>query len=98
MIKHFFSASKVLGSRSGSVGVGVSGCPGCAWVWRGKRELSLALRVPVGVSLSTVLARCSLSFVSVSIRRHGKRVFLRVRGPQPVLHALARVYSTAYWP
>ena len=89
-----FSASSVLGSRPGSVGVGVRGCPGCAWVWRGAAPLSLAIALPAGVSAGSVAAAAGAvarrPFVrSVSVRRHRGRVFLRVRGCRSGLLAVA---------
>ena len=55
MSRRLFSASSVLGSRLDSVGVGVSGCFGCAWVWNQRARFaapSLALALPLGVPRS----------------------------------------------
>lgn len=91
----FFSASRVLGSRSGSVGSPVSGCRGCAWVWSSRcRSAAPSL----ALALSPSSARFARSFagvaasrfgVSVSVRSFGGRVFLRVRGSRPLLRAVA---------
>ena len=86
----FFSASSVLGSRSGSVGVAVSGCPRCAWVWvpayrpggSVRAGLSLALAVPSGLAFAPLAFALAAAFpaVRVSVRFWRGRVFLRVRG------------------
>lgn len=92
----FFSASRVLGSRSGSVGVAVSNCPGCAWVWSSrsktaKPSLALALS-PASAFLAKTLALnlAKKFFVSVSVRRHGGHTFLRVHGSKATLLDIAK--------
>ena len=96
----FFSASSVLGSRSGSVGSPVAGCRGCAWVWSVRSRSaapSLALALPVGSAAlaSSFAAACAARFgVAVSVRRFGGRVFLRVRGSRSVLRAVAAWWSS----
>lgn len=90
MVRSFFSASSVLGSRAGSVGVGVAGCPGAAWVWvpsyrplgSVRSGVSLALAVPQGVAFAPLAAALARSFpaLRVSVRFWRGRVFLRVRG------------------
>ena len=97
----FFSASSVLGSRPGSVGVGVAGCPGAAWVWSVRvwsAPVSLALALPVGVSSGAVAAAAGAvarrpGVVSVGVRRVGGRVFLRVRGSAAALRSVATWWS-----
>jgi hypothetical protein len=95
--RRLFSASRVLGSRPGSVGVGVAGCPGTAWVWSQRcrtAPVSLALAVPAGLcarsAAASVLAAWPARGLSVSVRVHRGRSFLRVRGQALVLRALAR--------
>lgn len=100
----FFSAASVLGSRPGSVGVRVSGCPGAAWVWRPayrpggsvRAGRSLALAVPRGLSAAAVGAQLLATFPghSFRVRAHGGRVFLRVRGTR--LYAVASLFSARY--
>jgi len=95
MSRKLFSASRVLGSRLGSVGVGVSGCVGCAWVWNQRARFaapSLVLALPFGaVSAAGEIAQ---EFgVPVSIRSFGGRLFLRVRGSRSVLLVVARWWS-----
>ncbi len=92
----FFSAVQVLGSRPGSVGLAVSGCRGAAWVFsrRAPRAAwSLALAVPSGWAFLPHSALLGLPLVapgvSVSVRRHRGRVFVRVRGPVPALRVAA---------
>lgn len=96
----FFSASSVLGSRAGSVGVAVAGCPGCAWVWRRGAAPSLALAVPpswrswagsavAAVVLGRVCAAAGVPGVSVSVRVVRGRRLVRVRGPLASLRVLA---------
>jgi hypothetical protein len=94
-----FSAVSVLGSRAGSVASPVSGCPGCAWVWRPvyrprgsiRSGCSLALALPAGVSPSVVAEALLAVFpgVRVRARRHRGRWFLRVRG--------SRLFAVACW-
>ncbi len=86
----FFSAVSVLGSRAGSVGSPVAGCPGCAWVWRPvyrpagsiRSGRSLALALPATASPAFAVAALRLYFphVRVRVRRWRGRWFLRVRG------------------
>ena len=95
----FFSASRVLGSRPGSVGVGVAGCPGCAWVWRRGAAVSLAVALPSvvsrGIASGLLVSRAVWlpGVSSVSLRSHRGRVFLRVRGSRAALRALAVAWS-----
>ena len=97
----FFSASSVLGSRPGSVGVGVAGCPGCAWVWSVRvwsAPVSLAVALPVGVSAGSAssvaaLVACSVGVRSVSVRWFRGRCFLRVRGSSLALRSVAAVWG-----
>ena len=100
MSRRLFSASSVLGSRLGSVGVGVSGCIGCAWVWNQRARFSapsLALSLPVGalhVSAVSAAVEIGETFgVPVSVRSFGGRFFLRVRGARSVLLAVARWWA-----
>ena len=100
MSRKLFSASRVLGSRLGSVGVGVSGCVGCAWVWNQRARFaapSLALALPAGVPHSgAVLAAGEIAQefgVPVAVRSFGGRFFLRVRGARPVLLAVAQWWA-----
>lgn len=100
MSRRLFSASRVLGSRLGSVGVGVAGCVGCAWVWNQRARFaapSLALALPLGVPRSgAVLAAAEIAqefSVPVSVRAWRGRLFLRVRGSRSVLLAVARWWS-----
>ena len=100
MSRRLFSASRVLGSRLGSVGVGVSGCVGCAWVWNQWARFaapSLALALPFGVpSVSAVSAAGEIAQefgVPVSVRSFGGRLFLRVRGSRSVLLGVACWWS-----
>ncbi len=102
MSRRLFSASSVLGSRLGSVGVGVSGCVGCAWVWNQRVRFaapSLALALPVGVSqFSAFCAAGEIAQefgVPVAVRSFGGRFFLRVRGARSVLLAVARWWAGA---
>ncbi len=103
-VAHFFSASRFLGSRSGSVGVAVAGCRGAAWVFcrRAPRAAwSLALAVPPGwafVPRSALLGLPRVApGVSVVVRRHRGRVFLRVRGPVPALRVAAAWWSASFF-
>ena len=100
MSRRLFSASSVLGSRLGSVGVGVSGCCGAAWVWNQRARFaapSLALSLPVGVPRSgAVLAALEIGEtfgVPVSVRAWRGRLFLRVHGARSVLSAVARWWA-----
>lgn len=100
MSRRLFSASGVLGSRLGSVGVGVSGCAGAAWVWNQRARFaapSLALALPTGVPrLSAVSAAVEIGEtfgVPVSVRAWRGRFFLRVRGSRSVLLAVARWWA-----
>ncbi len=92
----FFSASLVLGSRPGSVGVPVAQCPNCAWVFNPRvptSAYSLVLSIsPASTFLaSTFATTCASKFgVCVSIRHYHGHVFLRVRGAKPVLQAVAK--------
>lgn len=92
----FFSASSVLGSRPGSVGVGVSGCPGCAWVFNPRvptsaHSLVLSLSPASTFLASSFATNCASRFgVCVSIRHYQGQVFLQVRGAKPVLLAVAK--------
>lgn len=99
----FFSASVVLGSRAGSVGVAVAGCAGCAWVWRRGAGPSLVLSVPLAwpswagsAVAASVLGRVCVAAgvpgVSVSVRVVRGRRFVRVRGPLVSLRVVA-----AWW-
>ena len=101
MSRRLFSASRVLGSRLGSVGVGVSGCFGCAWVWNQRARFaapSLALALPLGVA--RVSAFCAAAEIAqefgvpVSVRVWRGRFFLRVRGARPVLSVVARWWAS----
>ncbi len=100
----FFSAVQVLGSRPGSVGLAVSGCRGAAWVFsrRAPRAAwSLALAVPSGWAFVPRSALLGLLLVapgvSVSVRRHRGRVFLRVRGPVGALRVAAAWWSGSFF-
>jgi hypothetical protein len=95
MQKHIFSAGSVLGSRAGSVGVGVSGCTGCAWVWRRGAAPSLALAIPAHGSARLCSRSVALVFsgVSVSVRVVRGRAFVRVRGARATLAAVAAWWS-----
>ncbi len=95
----FFSAAAVLGSRLGSVGSPVAGCPGAAWVWsvRHPSAFTLALALPPRASRGAARALAvsvSRRFgVSCAVRRHRGRWFVRVRGSRPVLLSVARWFS-----
>lgn len=96
----FFSASHFIGSRAGSVGSPVAGCPGAAWVWSVRcrsAAVSLALALPVGASrgsgVSVASAVSSRFGVSASVRCHRGRVFVRVRGSRAVLRSVAVWFS-----
>lgn len=90
MTKRFFSAQQVLGSRPGSVGVGVSGVPGAAWVWRGTYPPSLALSVKSATAARALSATVSGLFpVRCRVRNFGGRYFVRVRGERPALRSVA---------
>lgn len=95
MQKRIFSAVQVLGSRAGSVAVGVSNCSGCAWVWRRSFSPSLALSIPAHGSANLVSKSVALTFVgvSVSIRTVGNQTFVRVRGARATLSAVAVWYT-----
>ena len=100
MSRRLFSASSVLGSRLGSVGVGVSGCVGCAWVWNQRARFavpSLALSLPLGVPRVSAFAAAveigETFGVPVSVRSFRGRFFLRVRGSRSVLLAVARWWA-----
>jgi hypothetical protein len=77
------SASAVLGSRPGSVAVRVSGCPGCAWLWRPAYRpggsiasgRALACRIPGTAADPAASARTSAATLA---RRFGLRVSVRV--------------------
>ena len=92
----FFSASSVLGSRPGSVGVGVSGCPGCAWVFNPRvpgsaHSLFLSLSPSSQYLASSFATSCAGRFgVVVTVRHYQGQVFLQVRGAKPVLLAVAK--------
>ena len=103
--KRFFSAVRILGSRPGSVGVGVASCPGAAWVFNRRyprARWSLALSVPA--SWGGWVPRSALYGVrliapgvsSVSVRRHGGRVFLRVHGSVSALRSVASWWSHSF--
>lgn len=92
----FFSASLYLGSRAGSVGSPVAGCPRCAWVWSARcrsaaPSLALAFSPASAVCAAAIAVGCARRFpsVRVSVRHHRGRVFLRVRGSRPVLRSVA---------
>ena len=100
MSRRLFSASRVLGSRVGSVGVGVAGCFGCAWVWNQRARFaarSLVLAVPAGVPRCSAVAAASelgqVFGVPVAIRCYRGRFFLRVRGSRELLLAVAGWWS-----
>ena len=100
MSRKLFSASSVLGSRVGSIGVGVASCFGCAWVWNQRARFaapSLALALPVGspqLSAFSAAGEIAQEFgVSVSVRVWRGRFFLRVRGSRSVLLAVARWWA-----
>ena len=102
MSRKLFSASSVLGSRVGSVGVGVSGCSGAAWVWNNRVRSSapsLALAVPTCIDSASVVRRGAASLAgmhpscSVSVRSYRGRYFLRIRGSRSVLLGIARWWS-----
>lgn len=97
MQKYIFSAVQVLGSRTGSVAVGVAGCTGCAWVWRQGAAPSLALAVPSSVSGRLVSGAVFATFsgVLVSVRTVGNQTFVRVRGFRAVLFSVALWWSAA---
>ena len=101
-----FSASRVLGSRAGSVAVRVSGCPGAAWVWRPayrpggsvRAGMVLALRVPASAAAprgcAAAVARWCGPSRRVALRRApGGGYWLRVSGPS--LGAVAAWWSSA---
>lgn len=103
-VARFFSASVVLGSRPGSVGVAVAGCRGAAWVFsrRAPRAAwSLALAVPAGWAFVPRSALLGLPLVapgvSVSVRSHRGRCFLRVRGPVSALRVAAAWWSASFF-
>ena len=102
MSRKLFSAASVLGSRVGSVGVGVSGCSGAAWVWNNRVRSaapSLALAVPTCVTSVSVIRQGVATLAarypscSVSLRSYRGRFFLRVRGSRSVLLGIARWWS-----
>lgn len=90
MKKNLFSAASVLGSRPGSVGVGVTGCQGAAWVWHPAHRpggsvragVSLALAVPSLACPRAVARAVAAAFpaLRVSVRVWRGRWFVRVRG------------------
>jgi len=103
-IRRFFSASSVLGSRAGSVGVGVSSCPGAAWVFNRRVPSAPATLALVFPSPAPVVpAISSLAFprlfpgVSVSVRFYRGRAIYRVRGSASSLRAVAAWWSTSFW-
>lgn len=77
------SASAVMGSRPGSVAVRVSGCPGCAWLWRPAYRpggtvasgVTLACRIPRTAADPAASARTSARALS---RRFGLQVSVRL--------------------
>lgn len=77
------SASAVLGSRPGSVAVRVSGCPGCAWLWRPAYRpggsvasgVTLACRIPATAADPAASARSTARALS---GQFGLRVSVRV--------------------
>lgn len=95
----FFSAAAVLGSRLGSVGSPVSGCPRAAWVWsvRHPAPFTLALALPPRsnrAAARAVAVSVSRRFgVSCAVRFHRGRWFVRVRGSRPVLLSVARWFA-----
>lgn len=102
--RRFFSASQVLGSRPGSVGIGVSGCSGAAWVFsrrapRAAWSLVLALPLSWGGVVPASLSHLPRVFpgVSYALRRHHGRVFVRVRGPAVLLRAVAVWWSCSFY-
>lgn len=104
MVRSLFSASLVLGSRPGSVGVGVAGCPGCAWVWSVRSPsapASLALVFPGRPSpfVPGSVAYLPRLFpgVSVSSRVWRGRAVVRVRGSLPVLRAVASWWALSFF-
>ena len=101
--RRFFSASRVLGSRPGSVGVGVAGCPGCAWVFnrRAPRAAwSLACVFPV---VSPVVPGSVFHLprifpgVVVTSRVYRGRAIVRVRGPVASLRRVAAWWSWGFF-
>ena len=102
-LKPFFSASNLLGSRPGSVGVGVSGCPGAAWVFNRRAPraaYTLALVFP-GVSAvvpgSVSHIPTLFTGVSVTTRVHRGRCVVRVRGSVSTLRAVASWWSLSFF-
>ena len=103
MYKRFFSASQVLGSRPGSVGIGVSGCPGAAWVFNRRvpsAAFTLALVFPVTSSVvpgSVAYIPSLFTGVSVTTRVHQGRCIVRVRGSVASLRAVAQWWSRSFF-
>lgn len=100
----FFSASLWLGSRPGSVGVAVSGCRGAAWVFSRtapRAAWSLALAVPAGWAFFPASLSQGLPLVApdcrFTVRAHGGRLFVRVRGPVGSLRSLALWWSASFY-
>lgn len=102
-LKPFFSASTLLGSRPGSVGVGVASCPGAAWVFNRRAPraaYTLALVFPVAspaVPGSVSYLSSLFSGVSVTTRVHRGRCVVRVRGPVASLRAVASWWSLSFF-
>ena len=99
----FFSGSRVLGSRPGSVGVGVAGCPGAAWVFNRRAPLApftLALIFPIVSPTVPASAHHIPSLfpgVSVTTRVHRGRGIVRVRGSAADLRAVAAWWSRSFF-
>ena len=103
-IRRFFSASSVLGSRAGSVGIGVSACPGAAWVFNRRvpsAPATLALVFPVASQVVPVTPLYTLPRlfpgVWVSVRFYRGRAIYRVRGSASSLRAVAAWWSSVFW-
>ena len=101
--KLFFSASRFLGSRPGSVGVGVAGCPGAAWVFnrrapRAAYTLALVFPVASAVVPGSVSHMPSLfPSIVVTTRVHRERCIVRVRGSVSSLRAVAAWWSRSFF-
>ena len=103
-MRRLFSASSVLGSRAGSVGVGVAGCPGCAWVWCVRSpsvpvSLALVFPGPPSVFVPGSVAHLPRLFpgVSVTTRVWRGRAIVRVRGSLPLLRSVASWWSLSFF-
>lgn len=101
--RRFFSASRVLGSRPGSVGVGVAGCRGCAWVFNRavpSAPHTLAAVFPVVSTTTPGSLRYLPSIfpgITVSTRVYQGRCIVRVRGAATTLRAVAAWWSLSFY-